>query len=610
MNDPTTINIQLPSPYQLIKKLGSGSFGHVYLVTDTQTQQQCVIKQLYLMSQQANFVEKATKLFKQEAEILNKLNHPQVPKLLNYFEQEGQLYLVQEYVEGHTLRQELIVGQPWPEENVIKLLQECLSILHDIHAQGIIHRDIKPDNLIRNQHTHKLVLIDFGAVKQFNLDQSRIIDRTSAIGTPWYMPKEQFEGKPNKNSDIYALGIIAIQALLGKNPGDLDKNEEGEIDFSNCAFVNPAFANILKKMTLDNYLKRYHSTEDVIKDINIYQQRSIANNTFASVSSPEYNQQNVGINLKKPPLNQEQNDDNFSQLEPSTQTSSSTKQSNAITDWLKSPLGSTFTTAMTVGLVATVGVYIMNQMDIKRSEKEKERFIQSLKNQYEQQAYVPCYESAEEKLQEENHTIPTRTLVQYIGVCRFEAAKQKAKILNYAEALEILTSIPDNYEYYSQVNIHQENWSKEIVAKARFLYQEEGNLAAASKEIDAIPSSPIREAALINLSEWQREYERNTAIINQANRDLEYEYCTAAIETASKIYGSNYWLLEGKKILDKAQKCLEDQFENPPSQPNPPPNQPNPPPSQPNPPPSQPNPPQPNNEDNVIQVCPGPLCPE
>jgi serine/threonine-protein kinase len=302
-------------------------------------------------------------------------------------------------------------------------------------------------------------------------------------------------------------------------------------------------------------------------------------------------------------VNQHLDNDNPSDIEPSV------NKSNALMDWLKSPLGSTFTTAMTIGLVATVGVYVMNQMDMQRSEKEKEKFLQSLQTDYDQQAYVQCFESAEEKLEEENHAIEAKTLVEYIGVCRYEAAKQKAKILNYSEALEILAAIPDNYEYYTQVEIQKEKWSREIVTKARNLYQEEGNLEAASKEIDTIPSSPIREAALINLSEWQKEYERNSALINEATRDLEYGYCTSAIETAGTISGSNYWLLEGKKILDKAQKCLEEQIEaqqdnqNPSLGNNPIIVDPNP--------GVEPTPPINDNPNNkVIDLCPGPLCPD
>lgn len=198
MDNPAAQLPLIPFPYQVIKKLGNGSFGKVYLVINTTNQQQCVIKQLHPSSEQPNFIKQARRLFRQEAEILKKLNHPQIPKLIDYFEDKGEFYLVEEYIEGKTLRHELPSGKCWTEVATIKLLLEGLGILKDIHNLGIIHRDIKPDNFIRRQEDQKLVLIDFGAVKEFNLEQSRLLDPTIAMGTRGYMPTEQARGKPRK----------------------------------------------------------------------------------------------------------------------------------------------------------------------------------------------------------------------------------------------------------------------------------------------------------------------------------------------------------------------------------------------------------------------------
>ena len=126
---------------------------------------------------------------------------------------------------GETLSLELRGHKPWTETKVLDFLEQGLEILDYIHRQGVIHRDIKPDNFIRRQDDQKIVLIDFGAVKHFNVEQSHIINPTVAIGTHGYMPSEQARGKPRKNSDIYSLGMIAIQALTGKNPISLKEDE-------------------------------------------------------------------------------------------------------------------------------------------------------------------------------------------------------------------------------------------------------------------------------------------------------------------------------------------------------------------------------------------------
>ena len=556
MNQTATINQNVPSPYKIVKQIGSGSFGNVYLVINTNDNRQSVIKQLHPISNQPNFIKQARRLFRQEADILKKLSHPQIPQLIDYFEEDGEFYLVEEYIEGDTLRQELTINQPWAEAKVIRLLQEGLSILQGIHSQGVIHRDVKPDNFIRRQQDGKLVLIDFGAVKEFNIEQSRLIDPTVALtvslGTPGYMPIEQALGKPRKNSDIYALGMIAIQALIGKNPMDFSQDEEGEIIWRNQGQVNPKLADILTNMTRYHYKQRYQSAEEVLPALNQYQQT--VNHSPSIVDSPinslPQNNPNPLATTSPPSL-----------ISPSSEKVKPTNESSdsiSLRDWLKSPLGSTITTAVTIGLIATAGAYFMNVKDKDRIEQEKQDLINSLQDKYNRQAYIECFEDIEEKIEEDNDAL-TNKAREYLGKCRLAEAKKKAQIGNYTEALETAAQILSNDVYYDQAQLMIRQWSEKVFTKAKRLYTEEGDLEKAKKEIDTIPDNPVRQAALINLRKWQEEYDRNSYLRTQAERDLEYENCTAAIETAGKIYGSNYWLLEGKKIVDKGKKCLEDQ---------------------------------------------------
>jgi serine/threonine-protein kinase len=114
----------------------------------------------------AHILPMARELFEREARTLGKIgNHPQVPRLLDYFEDNHQFYLVQEYISGSTLQQEVKRSGPLSEAGVKQFLSEILPLLQYIHSQQVIHRDIKPANLIRREQDRKLVLIDFGAVK-------------------------------------------------------------------------------------------------------------------------------------------------------------------------------------------------------------------------------------------------------------------------------------------------------------------------------------------------------------------------------------------------------------------------------------------------------------
>ncbi|MBW4563031.1 MAG: serine/threonine protein kinase [Mojavia pulchra JT2-VF2] len=262
----------LDGRYQVLQVLGGGGFGQTYIAQDTHRpgSPKCVVKHLKPFTHNPEFLTTARRLFTSEAETLEKLgNHDQIPRLLAYFEQEQEFFLVQEFVKGHSLKAELLPGQRWAEDQVIQLLQQVLGVLEFVHSHKVIHRDIKPDNIIRRQQDCKLVLIDFGAVKQIQtqlLTASGHGETTIAIGTPGYMATEQGQGKPRPNSDIYSLGIIAIQALTGLHPKQLQEDPTtGEILWQHQAQVSPWLAHILSKMVLYHFKERYQSATEVLQ---------------------------------------------------------------------------------------------------------------------------------------------------------------------------------------------------------------------------------------------------------------------------------------------------------------------------------------------------------
>jgi CHASE2 domain-containing sensor protein/tRNA A-37 threonylcarbamoyl transferase component Bud32 len=261
----------LDSRYRIIKSVGSGGFGKTYLVEDTKRpgNPQCVLKHLQPARQDSQFLDVARRLFKTEAEILELLGkHNQIPQLLAVFEENQQFYLVQEFIDGHDFNDELPLGQRLSETQVIEVLKDVLKVLSFVHSHGVIHRDIKPSNLIRRKRDRRLVLIDFGAVKQIQNKHREEENQTIAIGTAGYAPPEQLMGQPRLNSDIYALGMIGIQALTGIAPRKLERDKTtNTLIWQSQVQTSKEFAVILDKMVAFDANKRYQSVEEVLQNL-------------------------------------------------------------------------------------------------------------------------------------------------------------------------------------------------------------------------------------------------------------------------------------------------------------------------------------------------------
>ncbi|MBW4681027.1 MAG: tetratricopeptide repeat protein [Microcoleus vaginatus WJT46-NPBG5] len=258
--------------YSLISELGEGAFGKTYLAEDRHLPGNpvCAVKQLKPASTDPRTLEEARRLFHTEAEILQQLGpHEQIPRLLAHFEENREFYLVQEFIKGHDLSYELTAGKQLSESYTLALLQNTLKVLEFVHQQQVIHRDIKPSNLMRREADGKLILIDFGAVKQIRtkvVNSQGMTRSTVQIGTFGYMPSEQAQGRPKLSSDIYALGMIAIQALTGIFPDELqDDPETGEICWRNLVPVRENLADILDKMVRYDFRQRYPSATEALQ---------------------------------------------------------------------------------------------------------------------------------------------------------------------------------------------------------------------------------------------------------------------------------------------------------------------------------------------------------
>ncbi|MDJ0696649.1 serine/threonine-protein kinase [Mastigocoleus sp. MO_188.B34] len=270
-----TIGKVLKARYQIVQSLGAGVFGQTYIAVDVDHPRnpKCVVKQLKVSSSLPSYIETLRLRFLTETETLIQLgHHSQIPELIACFEEDERFYLVQEFIEGHSLSAELPVQRDlnylWSEGEVISFLEDVLNILEFIHARGVIHCDLKPENLIRRISDNKLVLIDFGSMQpiDFGIDAELPIYRipVTSLG---YIPPEQFIGQTKPNSDIYALGMIAIQALTGLTPLQLKVDpESNEILWrSKETVVSEYLAAVISQMIRYDHERRFNSAPEVLQ---------------------------------------------------------------------------------------------------------------------------------------------------------------------------------------------------------------------------------------------------------------------------------------------------------------------------------------------------------
>jgi eukaryotic-like serine/threonine-protein kinase len=274
--DNNLVGQTIQGRYYVVRQLGRGGVGVTFLAQDQQCfDSQCVVKQLKPKTTNPQTLAIARRLFNREAEIMNRLGHcDRIPRLLAYFEHDHEFFLVQELIEGHDLSQEILPGQPWSEAKTVALLQDVLEVLLVVQQNSVIHRDLKPSNLMRRRQDNRIILIDFGSVKQVStqiIDTAGQVKQTVAVGTKSYMPMEQMMGRPGFYSDIYALGVIAIQALTGADPREFAIDDHGELVWRNKLdrkiHYQPRFLDLLDQMVRYRHQERYTSAGVVLSDL-------------------------------------------------------------------------------------------------------------------------------------------------------------------------------------------------------------------------------------------------------------------------------------------------------------------------------------------------------
>ncbi|MEG3860121.1 protein kinase domain-containing protein [Microcoleus sp. herbarium12] len=270
MQPPIAIGTLLQNRYRLVSILGQGGFGRTYLVEDEgRFKERCALKELIPMQSGPYVLEKSKELFQREAAILYQIAHPQIPQFRAIFEENQRLFLVQDYVEGMTYRELLLdpsTSSTLGEAEVLVFIRQMLPVLAHIHARGIIHRDISPENIIRREMDQLPVLIDFGVVKELatKVQSPEGTAHATTVGKIGYAPMEQLQsGRATASSDLYALAVTAIVLLTGKEPQELLDQTTLQWNWQQRVQVSAGLAAVLNRMLNRSPGDRYQSVSEV-----------------------------------------------------------------------------------------------------------------------------------------------------------------------------------------------------------------------------------------------------------------------------------------------------------------------------------------------------------
>jgi serine/threonine protein kinase len=393
----------LTGRYKIVKQLGGGGFSHTFIAEDGYLPDRptCVIKQLKPASSQAEILKISRELFDNEAKVLYRLGrHECIPSLLAHFEEDEEFFLAQELIEGDVLTQEIKRGECLGEQYTIDFLTDILHTLDFVHRQQVIHRDIKPSNLIRRASDRKIVLIDFGAVKEVSTQPISQLGHTSSlvIGSPGYMPNEQYSGKTMFASDIYAIGVISIQALTGLLPNQIPEDQiTSEFCWRDRAKVTPTLADVIDKMVRFDFRQRYQSANEVLEALQPLLIQSQAQTVFS----------------KFKPLD-------LSELKPITNNESTKSPQAKLIDEVSDDLEMSEDPVRAKKLVCLVCTGILEN-DINRLNNFS--FVELLEDLYQQ---YPTVEALNENLVKSVKTISVQKQRQYLIVAKivFNAASK------------------------------------------------------------------------------------------------------------------------------------------------------------------------------------------
>ncbi|MGK7892955.1 MAG: GUN4 domain-containing protein [Xenococcus sp. (in: cyanobacteria)] len=517
--------------YRVTKLLGEGGFGRTYLAEYLRRYNEPRLIKALITNAQKHTQQKVKELFTREAEQLYQLDHPQIPKLYEYFEKDNNLYLVQEFIDGINLREELEQDRLFTPEKIQTILEELLPVLTYIEEKNLLHRDIKPDNIMRRHDDGRLMLIDFGAARVKTGIGPTVL---TTIYTPGYAAIEHMMGRPVKASDVYSLGVTCIRLLTGCLPNN--KTDPIYDDHENrfCwreylqekdIQVNEKLVAILDKMVASSLKDRYPDAEAVLQDL------------LPPISSPLSllteieNEQNSALSpassFPSPILTTEIGKEPDSTISPTLSPTISLPPQELVTELeTKQKSSSTLVKSsqklgliagiftILTGVIAGIGGYLLiNQPATIENKTQKSLDAQktipmmdTLEAQYQQGRYQDCYQLARKNFNQDQDL-----LQEWIGKCGLAAAKIKANANSYSEAIAIAQTIPNTVANYQEVKDNINNWSEFILDHATKIYQA-GKLEEAIKVTDTIPDNSSAKTQIPQLiAQWKQEQAQKQA---------------------------------------------------------------------------------------------------
>ncbi len=347
---PQTMNLVagavLEGRYRIVQQIGQGGFGRTYLCEDlNRFNEPCVLKEFAPQVHGTNPLDKAKRLFEREANVLYKLQHPQIPKFRELFQMTtagGGLFLVQDYVAGHTYRYALNArlqkNQTFQEDEVRRLLVNILPVLEYTHSLGVIHRDIAPDNLIMRASDGMPVLIDFGGVKQIAVNaEIQTMGNTEGLtrlGKVGYAPSEQLQrGTVSPHSDLYSLAATCLVLLTGQEPTALLDPQTMNWKWREVIQLSPDLAGAFDRMLKPQPADRFQSATEVLQALQNQQKPSILPtvpvikpvNPVNPIGTPSSSARTAVVAPLNKPLNSQPSN------QPTNQVLASHNQKNAFT---------------------------------------------------------------------------------------------------------------------------------------------------------------------------------------------------------------------------------------------------------------------------------------
>ncbi|MEH2205558.1 MAG: serine/threonine-protein kinase [Nostoc sp.] len=308
--------LMLDGRYVPTKLLGRGGFGAAFLARDRRIpgMRQCVVKQFQPAGNLTlNQLQQAQLMFEREAEVLAQLgnDHEQIPDLFAFFpvivnslqpgQQDQFFYLVQEYIDGQNLEEELVQQGKFSEQQVLEVLEEILKVLKFVHHRGIIHRDIKPSNIMRRRDG-RLFLLDFGAVKQVtNVALGSAASSTGIYSMGFAPPEQMAGGQVFPSTDLYALAVTLITLLTNQEAVKLFDAYSNQWKWRSQVTVNPRLADILDKMLLPAANQRFQSAQEVLDALNSQPQTPTQLNSPSVTLPPQPPQGSSPVVPRRPP---------------------------------------------------------------------------------------------------------------------------------------------------------------------------------------------------------------------------------------------------------------------------------------------------------------------